>query len=489
MKMNIGGKTIEFDFLDIEVVSRQQETDLIDRSLIDARTKEATSNFPELTEEEAAALVGSGFELRRIIPDAIRYAQELGEYVLRFDGEVGIMTRRISVRMRSDISETTCKEILSNQNLKILNHLRIKKNLFVVIAPLGVNTHVAASQLRDDHGDVVLYADPVIKRQFVRRFNPHTNPPLAGQQWQWPKISAAGAWATTRGSGISVAVIDRGFRPRHELFVGRVNQNLSAWFNEGGEKSHVLEAMPNFNHGIFCSAQVAAKSINPGDVTGIAPETELILVSTPGKSELFLSQLDLAIAVVYAASPSIIDSSMPDKGADIITCAEGPKSGKGFLDGVLKDAFDFVTKSEVPLFWAVANVDIPISADDMLSHPGLIRIGSSTFKNEVAPQCAFGEELDFLAPGHNVFNLYGNKPYHQSGTSFAAPTAAGVAALIFGAGGKLPAETLRKLMRLACDKVKKMNHEDRTDAYGSGVINAKTAVEYAKLLQAGDLIV
>ena len=99
---------------------------------------------------------------------------------------------------------------------------------------------------------------------------------------------------------------------------------------------------------------------------------------------------------------------------------------------------------------------------------------------------AEGEELAFLAPGNKVVSTkpadYGQPRLWEmdSGTSFATPLAAGVAALLISARPTLTAAEVRQIMEDACDRLPGMESgAERDDKHGHGRINALKALSYA----------
>ena len=117
---------------------------------------------------------------------------------------------------------------------------------------------------------------------------------------------------------------------------------------------------------------------------------------------------------------------------------------------------------------------------EVCSHPTTIAVGRST-RNDKENGSAFGPELDFLAPGVDVFSTTSGGGYGTStGTSFAAPCAAGVAALVLAAKPDATAAEVRKILGHTCDKIGGVTYTaGRHDKYGQGRINAAKAVSIA----------
>ena len=176
-------------------------------------------------------------------------------------------------------------------------------------------------------------------------------------------------------------------------------------------------------------------------------------------------------------------------GADVIACSLGPNNSPWALTSVLEDALDFAATSGragkgIAIFWAVDNAPNPVANDEVCAHPTTIAVGRST-RNDRENGSAFGPELEFLAPGVDVFSTTSGGGYGSStGTSYAAPCAAGVAALVVAAKKALKAAEVRKILKDTCDKIGGVTYVGgRHDKYGSGRINAAKAVALASGVQ------
>ena len=133
------------------------------------------------------------------------------------------------------------------------------------------------------------------------------------------------------------------------------------------------------------------------------------------------------------------------------------------------------------IFWASSNGrNVDIAKDEVVSHPDVIAVGRSTNRDQ-EDNSARGAKLEYLAPGVDVYGATsGNSYRHWTGTSFAAPCAAGVAALALAARPTLTRVALRQLMIAACDKVGTLPYiNGRNDDYGYGRVNAHRAVALA----------
>lgn len=152
---------------------------------------------------------------------------------------------------------------------------------------------------------------------------------------------------------------------------------------------------------------------------------------------------------------------------------------------ILEDAIEFAAKwgrngRGLPIFWATTNGNFDVGLDEVVSHPAVIAVGRST-RRDLENNSAFGPELDFLAPGVDVVNISNSGFGPGTGTSYAAPIAAGIGALALSVNPSLTAQELREIMRASCDQVGPLTYPNgRNDDYGFGRVNAARAVELAR---------
>ncbi len=101
-------------------------------------------------------------------------------------------------------------------------------------------------------------------------------------------------------------------------------------------------------------------------------------------------------------------------------------------------------------------------------------------RHDLEDGSAFGPELDFLAPGRDVYSTAGANRYEfGTGTSYATPLAAGVGALVLSRHPDWTANQVREHLRKTCDKIGGVayNQAGHHPEYGYGRINAERAVQ------------
>jgi hypothetical protein len=422
---------------------------------------------------------------------------DIGRVFRRQDGSVVVATNALTVQLRPDLSDDQCAAILRERNLEVVRRLPFAPHTYEVRA-IGRRDALAASEeLQAD--DRFVFAEPVFVEQIKGRRTP--DDPRYGEQWQWRNqllpgadVHAEAAWDHTRGAGVRVAVIDNGFDANHEDLAAGVDAGSGYFLGDGAFQAGVA-GMPDGDHGTFCAGMVGARADNGRGGCGAAPECALALIAC--LPDQVGAQTTLARAVAYAAQHALENrTAAPGAGVDIIVCSLGPNGAEWELQTVLSLALEFAARNGrggrgCPIFWAVSNGrNVDIALDEIVSHPDVIAVGRST-RYDTEHDCARGAKLEYLAPGVDVYSTYsGNRYGTGTGTSYAAPCAAGVAALVLAANPALTRDELRAALVGTCDNIGDLPYDasGRNDDYGHGRINAEAAVLHA-LAAAGTTVV
>ncbi|MCS7479286.1 S8 family serine peptidase [Umezawaea endophytica] len=421
---------------------------------------------------------------------ALESADDVGHLVRRPNGRLGIVTRRLTVQVTEDLSEEAAEQALARRGLILVRRLRFAPNLFEVDTTEHADSLAASVELNAD--PLITLAEPSLVEHVPQRAAP--GDPRFAEQWQWANtgqgggtagadVRAPAAWEKTRGAGIRVAVIDNGFNAKHEDLKAGVHA-ASGFFTRAGAFTVGVVGMPSGDHGTFCAGMVAARRNNLLGGTGAAPEADLVLIACLG--DQVGTQTTLARAVAYAADPST-EGGDAAAGADVLVSSLGPNGADWDLTTTLALALEFAaTKGRggrgLAIFWAASNGnDVDVLKDEVVSHADVIAVVRSTRK-DLEDNAARGPEVELIAPGVDVVSTTGSGGYGKStGTSFAAPCAAGCAALALAVNPALTRDALRKVMRDSADKVGGVLYDanGHHDDYGFGRVNAARAVELA----------
>jgi len=414
-------------------------------------------------------------------------------------GNMQVATDVLTVKLDPDMPEAEVKQRLKDDGLRNVRQIRFTPNTFEVRAATRRPLPELLHELQEKRHYV--FAEPMLLQAITGRLKPKD--PDFAQQWQHTNDGSSGgsagadiraeqAWDLSRGRGpngpIRIAVIDNGMQVRHpDLKAGVVAGG--SFRSGGGATANFVRytpgaaGFPDAPHGTFCLGMAGARMNNKRGGCGSAPEADLIAIAC--LDDQIGTQATLARAVAYAADPTREDgSATAGSGADVIACSLGPNGADWDLTSVLDLAIRFAANQGrgglgTPIFWAASNGHFEIERDEVSSHPDVIAVGRSDH-NDMADGSAYGPKLEFLAPGVEVYNTTsGGKYRFWTGTSFAAPLAAGVGALVLGRNPNFTGQQVRERLRATCDKVGGVtyNADGHHDEYGYGRINAARAVQ------------
>lgn len=504
------GKKIPVQELDQVLAVRAESIQLEDPTpdlagtITSLATNSRSRSGSEVSEAEVSAFHAAGWTfIQRQSGGSSRSAEPMappllsGQIVekvyLQENGHLLVSSRQLIVQLQADLSTTKVENELRKRDLEIIRTLAFAPNQFQVRVAPDADPVAVANELQES--GLAVAAEPEFNEHIGHRLRP--SDPTYTQQWHLNNtggangvagadISAEDAWNFTLGKGVRVAVIDNGFDVTHpDLANAIVDQ--SGFFDGRDVFRQTLTNYPDpaniFGHGTFCAGMVGARHNNRQDGCGSAPECDLMLLAAQG--DQVGTQTTLARAVAYAADPRLeVTGEDAQAGADVIVSSLGPNISTWALTTVLENAIIFAKQQGrrglgTPIFWATSNgTNVDLADDEVVSHPEVIAVGRSD-RNDRENDSARGEELDFLAPGVNVVSTdSGGGTTTDTGTSYAAPLAAGVGALILSINPGLRASEVRQIMRDTCDKVGGVTYDanGHNIDYGYGRVNAFRAV-------------
>ncbi|WP_030438884.1 S8 family serine peptidase [Actinoplanes subtropicus] len=277
---------------------------------------------------------------------------------------------------------------------------------------------------------------------------------LRDDQWDLTKIHAMDAWASSTGSGVTVAVIDTGVDATHEDLAGQVLPGMDFVTGVAGAGID-----PN-GHGTFVAGTIAAITGNGLGISAIAPDAKILPVRVlDAAGNGFMS--NAARAIVWAA----------DNGANVINMSFGSITRSLAVSA----AVSYARGKGVVIVAAGGNgraMSSPVTYP--AADPGVIAVAATDSSDTIAAYSSSGSYIDVAAPGNAIESTTTGGTYASMfGTSLAAAHVSGVAALVAARQPSLtPDEIEEAIEENAVDRGARGKDKD----FGYGRIDAAAAV-------------
>ncbi|MEW6336128.1 MAG: S8 family peptidase [Acidobacteriota bacterium] len=365
------------------------------------------------------------------------------------DGESGRALGRRSallreLRARADVSATRVEP-----RLRALGADRVRR-LWAVGA---IAASVPASEL-----EALARLDGVRDVRLDARFDigPITTASAAGSSWNLAQLGVAPLWNLgIDGTGVVVALLDSGVDARHQDLAPGFRGGPADWFDPHGEHD---EPSDRNGHGTAVAGVLVGGS-STGEPIGVAPGARWIA------AKVFDDAGTTTLSAIHQAFQWALDpdgSADTDDAPDVINASWGfPQlAGQCFLE--FEEDIALARQSGIAVVFSAGN-EGPAAASGVspANNPGVLSVGSLDDLQRVDPTSsrgpsACGEELfpKVTAPGVNVRSadltfggLFPTSFRYVSGTSFAAPHVAGIAALLAQSFPHAGAEAIEAAIR------------------------------------------
>jgi type VII secretion-associated serine protease mycosin len=291
------------------------------------------------------------------------------------------------------------------------------------------------------------------------------------RQWGLDAVGARDAWNTTRGEGVTVAVLDTGVDPGHPDLRGRVLEGRDLiGFGAGEGDPHWAR------HGTAMAGIIAGRGHGPGDsegVLGIAPEARILPVRVlledgdPQRKKAREERGDaLAEGIRWAA----------DQGADVINLSLGDDSASAHPDPAEDAAVRYALgRGAVVVASAGNGGEAGDRASYPAAYPGVIAVAAVDRTGKRAPFSTRRWYATVSAPGDDVIITYPDREYYEGwGTSAAAAFVSGCVALVRAAHPDLSPAQVKELI---AQTARNTPPGGRNDDLGSGIVDPAAAIE------------
>lgn len=299
---------------------------------------------------------------------------------------------------------------------------------------------------------VVLCAIPVVG----------TSPAWAysSQQWALDYLKATADWQLSKGSNVTVAVLDSGVASIPDL---GSNVIAGADFSSGTTTSGDGKTDTDDNgHGTGMASIIAG---NGTAVSGLAPAAKILPVRIDASSASGLFGPNIAASIRYAVSQHV----------GVINLSIG---GQQDLGPDVSSAIAQAVAANIVVVAATGNQDNgSTDVQYPAAYPGVIAVGAIDQSGQIWSQSSYGPRTTLVAPGVQIYrdnNL--NQQGTESGTSEAAAYVSATAALVRSAHPDWTAgQVIRDLIGTA-DPASGQTAGQHSDQYGYGTVDPLKAL-------------
>lgn len=268
-------------------------------------------------------------------------------------------------------------------------------------------------------------------------------------EWAQQRLAFQRVWPLTRGSGVTVAVIDSGADTAHPMLAGRVG----AFTDLTGTGKRDCAG-----HGTGVAALIAGRDLRAAGtpLSGVAPEAGLVVIKQQHTEhdETGGDRLPGAIRKAVDAGADVVNVS--------IAAGDSP---------ALREAVRYAQRRDAVVVAAAGNTDREDAPVYPASLPGVLSVASLGEDGRRVRSSGLRTRVDVAAPGEGIAVPWPGGGYNPraQGTSYAAAYVSGVAALVRARHPALRQDqVVRRIVETADGNV--------GDGTGRGMVNPLQAV-------------
>ncbi|MEU4011087.1 type VII secretion-associated serine protease mycosin [Streptomyces pseudogriseolus] len=300
---------------------------------------------------------------------------------------------------------------------------------------------------------------------------------IRDRQWALDALHTDQIWPTTRGAGVTVAVLDTGVEADHPDLDGNVleGKDLVGFGAREGDEAWA-------RHGTAMAGIIAGHGHGPGDgdgVLGVAPEAKILPV------RVILEDKDPARAKARSTRGNALAEGIrwaADHGADVINLSLGDDSASAHPEPGEDEAIQYALRKGVVVVASAGNGG---EKGDRISYPaaypGVIAATAVDRYGTRAPFSTRRWYATVSAPGVDVIIADPDHKYYEGwGTSAASAFVSGAVALLKAAHPDLTPAQIKRLLE---DTARNAPAAGRDDSRGYGFIDPAAAIEAADRLK------
>lgn len=331
------------------------------------------------------------------------------------------------------------------------------------IKKMSADWHVSVSEI---NADKELTSDTAERLPTRPRYSGTITDSGYSAQSYLDYMNLSNIWDTTRGAGVTVAVIDTGIDTDHPEFFGRISE-----YSYNATEDKIVKDFGDWSliedeagHGTMVTGVIAA-SMDGDGIVGIAPQVNIIVIKADCDEQgNFKRTSDLVFGLYYAI----------ERDVDVVNMSFG--GGGNSFAAPLQLAVD----SDIICVAAAGN-----GSTAMLTYPAAdpncIGVGALAENSwELADYSNYGENVDIVAPGTTYTTKMEGGYGYADGTSLSAPAVTGAVALYLSQNRYTEYKDLQEILFASCYDLGDLG-EDFYYGYGAIDISALILEERGKV--------
>jgi serine protease len=412
-------------------------------------------------------------------------------------------TTRIIVKYKSNAAtaysgqkQTAAAEFVGRQHGVKLKELR---RMYSGAAIMGLDSSVSEDQAKMLAAEIsaldpnVDYAEPDILMNVLSV----PNDTYFNQQWSLSDptvgINAITAWDRTNGAGVTVAVLDTGYRPHtdltgnilaangydfiSDLTIANDGNSRDADASDPGDKCN--DPAPSSWHGTHVAGTIAALANNNQGVAGVAYGAKILPIRVLGCGGGYMS--DISDGIVWASGGVVSGTPRNTARAQVINLSLG---GTGACSTTIQTAINTARANNTTIVVAAGNENIDAANTAPANCNGVITVAAINRNGDRASYSNFGTAVTLAAPGgeggtdgivstlNDGVSAPGNDNYvYYAGTSMATPHVAGTIALMRAVDPFLSPDKAKTLLQNTA-----RTFSGQCTGCGTGMLDANAAV-------------
>ena len=283
-----------------------------------------------------------------------------------------------------------------------------------------------------------------------------TNDPYLGSEWHISKIGVDAAWDKSQGAGVTIAILDSGVEASHPDLAG----SLVPGYNSYDNNTNTADVC---GHGTKVAGAAAAAANNAAGVAGVAGQAKIMPVRIAYVDPTYgcyAYYSTIASGITWAA----------DHGARIVNVSYASLPASS----AVVSAANYLKSKGGLMFASAGNYN---RDEGFVPTDSMISVSATDGSDNRASFSSYGNFVTLSAPGAGIYTTAPGGSYAAvNGTSFAAPVAAGVAALMMAAN---PSLSNSKIESLLYSSAVDLGTAGRDPYFGHGRVNAAAAVQAA----------